>query len=232
MMTIRASAICALGVVCVVSGLDAQALSQYRNFELGSDLASVSTLAGVAASEAKTIRQKPAVLQSLEWRLSRWIEGSTATSTDPVEQILFSFYNDQLFRIVVDYGHERTEGMTDADMIEAISGAYGVALKRVPRAAVPVTSRLESESGASLARWGDAAHTVVLYRTSSYGEAFRLIVTDAKLDALARKAEAQSVRLDQQDAPRREVARQKKAADEVRAATARARAVNKGVFRP
>jgi hypothetical protein len=73
---------------------------------------------------------------------------------------------------------------------------------------------------------------VVLYRTSSYGEAFRLIVTDAKLDALARKAEAQSVRLDQQDAPRREVARQKKAADEVRAATAKARAVNKGVFRP
>jgi hypothetical protein len=42
-------------------------------------------------------------------------------STDPVERIVFSFCNDQLFRVAIDYGHDRTEGMTDADMVEAIS---------------------------------------------------------------------------------------------------------------
>ena len=32
------------------------------------------------------------------------------TAEDPVEQMVFSFYNNQLFRIVVDYRQERTEG--------------------------------------------------------------------------------------------------------------------------
>src|SRR4030095_3984129 len=108
-----------LGIVCSTYGLHAQDFAHYRDFELGSDVASVSPVAGVASSEAKTIHQRPAVLQDLEFRPSHWIAGSTAPSTDPVEQIVFGFYNDQLFRIVVDYGRERTEGMTAADMIEA-----------------------------------------------------------------------------------------------------------------
>ena len=231
-MNARTFAICVVGAVVFAPGLDGQGLSQYRNFELGSDLASVSTLAGIASSDAKIIHQRPAVLQDLAWRPSHWVEGSTSPSTDPVEQIVFSFYNDQLFRVVVDYGHERTEGMTDADMIEAISSEYGTPLKRTSRVPVRVASRLETESGSPLARWGDTGHAVVLYRTSSYGEAFRLIVTEAPLDALARKAETQATRLNEQDAPRREIARQKKERDDARAAAAKARVANKGIFRP
>jgi hypothetical protein len=83
-----------------------------------------------------------------------------------------------------------------------------------------------------VARWGDATHTVVLYRTSSYRTGFRLIVTDQALDDLARKATIQAVRLDDQEAPRREVARLKKEQDEGRAAAEKARVVNKKVFRP
>jgi hypothetical protein len=232
MMYARAFAICAVGIVWSAHSLRGQSLSQYRNFELGSDVASVSALAGIPSSEAKMIHQRPAVLQDLEWRPSHWIAGSTAASTDPVDQLLFGFYNDQLFRVVVDYGHERTEGMTGADMIEAISAVYGTPLPRTSRVASRAASRLETESGTPVARWGDTEHAVVLYQTSSYGAAYRLVVTDTRLENLARKAEAQAMRLDDREAPQREVARQQKERDDGRAAAAKARAANKRVFRP
>jgi hypothetical protein len=231
MMIARTFSICTFGIVFLTHGLEAQGLAQYRNFALGSDLASVSTLAGVAASEAKTIHQRPAVLQDLEWRPSRWTLGSTAASTDPVEQVVFSFYNDQLFRMVVDYGRSRTEGMTDADMIEAISVLYGTPVNRIPGTA-RVASRVETESGSPVARWGDADHAAVLYRTSSYRNAFRLIVNDSPLEDLARKAQTEAMRLDQQEAPSREIARQQKERDDGRAASEKARIENKESFRP
>ena len=232
MINARSLAIVACSIVWLTPGIDGQSLSQYRNFALGSGVAAVSALAGVDPTEAKTIHQRPAVLQDLEWRPSRWVAGSTATSVDPVEQILFSFYNDQLFRVVVDYGHERTEGMTGADMIEGISSIYGAPLPRLSRVAARAPSRLETESGSLVARWGDSEHRVVLYQTSSYGAAYRLIVADARVDDLARKAETQAARLDDQEAPARKIARQKKERDDAGVAAAKARAANKGVFRP
>ena len=228
----RALAISIVGTVISVHGLDAQGLPKYRNFELGSNLASVATLAGVDPSEAKTIHQRPAIQQDLEWRLSRWVSGSTASSTDPVEKIVFSFYNDQLFRLVVDYGTERTEGMTDADIVAALSATYGAPLKRTGHLASRGASRFGVESGAALARWGDAEQSVVLYRTSMYGTAFRLMVTEPRLDDLARKAEARAIRLDVQEAPRREIARQNKEVADGRAAREKARLVNRAAFRP
>ena len=59
---------------------------------------------------------------------------------------------------------------------------------------------------------------MVLYRTSSCRGGFRLIITDPALDDLARKATAQAVRLDDQEAPKREVARLKKEQDDGRTA--------------
>jgi hypothetical protein len=232
MINTRTLAICAFGIALMTTKVEAQALSEYRNFELGSDLASVSSLAGIASSEAKLIHQRPAVLRDLAWRPMPWLRGSSTPSTDPVEQIVFSFYNDQLFRVVVDYAHRKTEGMTTADMIEAISVTYGTPLPRTSRTGIRVDSQLKAESGARLARWGDAGHDIVLYQTSSYGAAFRLIVTDTRLEDLARKAEIEATRLDEQEAPRREVERQRKERDDTRAAAEKARIENKEVFRP
>src|SRR6188472_3186238 len=145
-MNAKTLAIVACGIVCLARGVEGQSLSQYRNFALGSDVASVAALAGVDPAEAKAIHQRPAVLQDLEWRPSRWVAGSTTSSVDPVEQIRFSFYNNQLFRVVVDYGHQRTEGMTGADMIEGISSIYGPPLPRSARVAGRAGSQLEAES--------------------------------------------------------------------------------------
>lgn len=231
MMNARTLAIAACWI-CLTCGVEGQSLSQYRNFELGSDVPSVAALAGVDPAQAKTIHQRPAVLRDLEWRPSRWLPGSSASSVDPVEQILFSFYNDHLFRVVVEYAPERTEGMTGADMIEGISSIYGAPLPRSSRVPGRAASQRETESGSLLARWGDSEHGVMLYQTSSYREAYRLIVADARLDDLARKAETEAARLDDQEAPAREIARQKKERDDDRVGAAKARAANKGVFRP
>jgi hypothetical protein len=229
----RTLAIC-VAIVGSTHGLGGEGVSGYRKFELGSNVASVSSLSGLTSSDAKTIHERPAVLQDLEWRPSHWTSGTTAdltVSTDPVEQVLFSFYNDQLFRVVVDYRRERTEGMTTADMIEATSAVYGMPLARTARVA-GVASRFEVESGSPVARWGNSEHSVVLYQTSSYGAVFRLVVIDVRLDNLAQKAATQAQRLDDRESPQRDAARQQKERDESRVAAAKARAENKNVFRP
>jgi hypothetical protein len=231
MMNACTLAICTFGVVVLANTVEGQTPAQYRNFELKADLAAVSALTGVSPAEANTIHQRPALLQDLEWRPSRWTPGAAAVSTDPVEQIVFSFYNNQLYRLVVDYASERTEGMTDADMIEAISAVYGPTVKRAPGASRSAMGP-DAESGAPVARWADVGHAVVLYKTSEYKEAFRLIVTEPALAESARTAGIQGTRLDAQDAPRREIARLEQEKEDDRAATDKARLANKVVFRP
>src|SRR4029453_8951281 len=93
-----------------VDVLDAQEQMRYRDFELGSDLSAVAALASTTPSQAKFIHQRPAVIQDLEWR-PRYFSGSETLGTEPVAVVMFNFYNDQLFRIIVDYDRHRTEGM-------------------------------------------------------------------------------------------------------------------------
>ena len=211
---------------CLLHGQDR---SRYRDFQLGRDLPSISALTGKPASEARTVHQRPALMQELEWRRPYSVSDASSGQTDPVQVILFSFYNDQLSRMVIDYDRNRTVGMTDADMIEAISTMYGPPLAASRTTAA--LSQLEEESGTRLARFGDASCAVVLYR-SSYASGFRLIVTSPRLDALARTAGAQAVRLDEREAPQRELARQKKEAADTRASEEKSRLANKAAFRP
>jgi hypothetical protein len=193
----------AIGLVFAAAPLHGQDRAGYRDFQLGTTVASVSALTHVAPSQAKTIHQRPAVLQELEWR-PRFTSGSVPAPADPVRQIVFSFYDDQLSKLVVDYEKERTEGMTEADMIDGISAMYGpavLAVSKKPTAA----SRQDADSGTPVATWGDADYAVVLYRSTDYYEhsalRFRVIVTSSRLDALAQTAAAQAVRLDAQEAP-------------------------------
>jgi hypothetical protein len=230
MIAARRLAITSLGFVLCTQVLAGQSRPHYREFQLGGDLASVSALAGVAVAETKIIHQRPALMQDLQWRPPYAATSPTAPSPDPVQQIVLSFYNDQLFRLVIDYDRSRTEGMTDADMIEAISSEYG-SVSKTPQKSRAATAHVAEESGTRLARWGDADYSVVLYR-SSYASGFRMVVTSVRLDALARTAEVQALRLDERDAPRREIARQKKEADDTRAAQQKARLANKAGFRP
>jgi hypothetical protein len=235
--TLRTLAVAVLGCVLLASPLAGQDRSQYRSFQLGTGLPAVAALAGVAVSEAKTLHQRPAVMQELEWRPTYFSRGSTSRQDDPVRQIVFSFYDDQLSRMVIDYDQDRTAGMTDADMIEAISTTYGPALKPVARRPNTVTSRSEVDFGTPIAQWGETDSAVVLYRSgdlsrSSSSSRFRMTVISPRLDALARTAAAQAVRQDELEAPQRERARQKKELEDARASEERARAANRATFRP
>ena len=230
MISSRTLGVGVLGLLLSTHAVHGQGGSQYREFQLGSDLASISAQAGVAATEAKVVHLRPALMQDLQWRRPYTSSSSTAAPPDSVQQIAFSFYNDQLFRLVIDYDQDRTQGLTDADMIEGISAMYGSIVKPAPTNRATV-SQIEEESGTRVARWGNAEYSASLYRTS-YASRFRMIVTSVKLDALARTATTRAVLLDEREAPQREIARQKKEADEERVSQQKARLANKAGFRP
>jgi len=221
----------AMGALVVsASAAQGQALAHYREFQLGATMASVAALAGVATSEAQTVHARPALLQELQWRRPYARLGETVI--DPVRQIAFGFYNDQLYRLVIDYDRDRTEGMTDLDMIEAISVMYGPQVKAMARANRPPVEVIDAGSGTRVAGWGNAEYEAVLYRSSSYGSGFRMVVTSVRLSALARTAEAQALQLDAREAPERERARLRKADADAQTAQDKARLVNKPGFRP
>jgi hypothetical protein len=224
----------AIGLVFAAAPLHGQDRARYRDFQLGTTMASVSALTHVAASEAKTIHERPAVLRELEWR-PRFTSGSAASPADPVRQIVFSFYDDQLSKLVIDYDRDRTAGMTDADMIDGISATYGPALLAVSKRST-AASRKEADSGAPVATWGDVDYGVVLYRSAGFYEQsslrFRVVVTSPRLDALAQTAAAQALLLDAREAPQRELAKHNKDLEDTRAAQEKARLANKAAFRP
>ena len=121
----RAIAANALGMVVAATGLAAQERDRYREFQLRSDVATVLAITGVQTPEVKFIHQRPAVIQELRWRPRYAVTRSAGAEANATEQIVFTFYNDQLFRVTVEYDSERTKGLTDRDMTEAISAVYG-----------------------------------------------------------------------------------------------------------
>jgi hypothetical protein len=220
-----------LGVVLSGAVVAAQDLSRYREFELGSSVAAVSTLTGAAGSELKATHQRPAVIQELTWKPRYGAHRPTAPDTESVDRVVFDFYDDQLFRVTVDYDRKQTEGLIDADMIEAISRVYGPPV-------TPVASRrrqppaLGDDAAITIAEWSAAGNSVKLHRLSSYATSFKLMITAEPTAALARTASARAVVLDAREAPQREAAREKKEADDRRVSDEKARLNNKAAFRP
>jgi len=231
MIITRTLASVALGLVLATHSPHAQGRPQYRDFQLGADLLSVSALAKATDSGVKTIHVRPALIQQVEWRRPYFVSESSANQDDPVEQIVFNFYNDQLFRLVISYDRQRTSGMTDADLTDAISLQYGAPLKPGVKGVPSVVSQVDAEFSTPVARWGGADYSVVLYRRS-YASEYRVIVTSPSLDALARTAAAQAIRLDEREAPQREVARQKKEVEDAQVSQEKVRVTNKAAFRP
>ncbi len=226
----RALAISVFGVLLTAHPLHAQEISRYREVEMGSPLLSVAGLSGLTPADAKVIHQRPAIIQDLEWRLRSSVSGSTIQD-DPVQDVVFSFYNDQLFRIVVNYDRDRTLGLTDTDLIEALSAVYGApAVRTVARPRASEASDNVDED-LVVARWENAESSVALLR-AAYPTPVRLVLLSKRLAGLARTATATAVRLDDREAPQREVERVQKEADAALAAQGKARSANKAAFKP
>lgn len=106
-------------------------LSKYRNFQLGTDLSTVAKQAGADPSRAKVIQRRPALIQELAWRPQPL---GSSSQTEPAKEVVFSFYDGELFRIVINYDRYETEGLTADDLVEGISATYGIAAKPTAQA--------------------------------------------------------------------------------------------------
>jgi hypothetical protein len=127
--------------------------------------------------------------------------------------------------------------MTAEDIVEAVSAKYGTTR---PVAEIILSSTQFYNGGEKIisdrtekiiARWEDTQYSFSLFQPS-YQSTFGMIMYSKRLDALARTAIVESVRLDKQEAPRREIERQKKKDEENRARQEKARQSNKAHFRP
>ena len=207
----------------------AQDLSRYREFQLGMNLLAVAKQIDARPSEVKVIHQRPAVIQELEWRPRNALASSREAGS--VNEVLFTFYNGELFRMVVSYDQQKTEGLTDQDMIEAISATYGVATQPAAKIILFSSSYIYNDSEKVMARWEDSQSSLNLFRSSSQ-PSFGMLVLSKPVDAIAQEAIRQAIQLDEQEAPQRDIARQKKEGEESRAAQEKARPANKADFRP
>ena len=206
----------------------AQDMSRYRAYLLESSLDSVVAASGARAADVKTLHERPATIQELEWR-APYID-SRHTQADPVREITFTFYNDALYQVTVNYDRDRTEGLTNGDIVESLSMEYGAPLHASAknRPSPPVEAFPDS---IVVARWENAGSLLTLVR-GSYTPGFQLILLSKPLSAHARTAIREAVRLDALEAPRREAAQRKKDAGDASAARDKARIANKAAFRP
>jgi len=201
-------------------------LSRYRSFELGSDLATVAKQAAVDPSQAKVIHSRPALIEELDWRPQPL---GASSRTESVQQVLFSFYDGQLFRIKVDYDRYQTEGLTVDDFVDSLSATYGPAAKVAAPAKVKPGTYDDQEE--IVAQWQDSQYRFNLIRLS-YGPTFRLVGVMKRLETPAEAANLEAKRLDDLEAPQRDAARLASEQEAAKSKLEKARLVNKPKFRP
>ncbi len=124
------------------------------------------------------------------------------------------------------YDRHATQGLTAEDMVQAISAKYGTATRPDAEVSFP-TNELYRSTEKVIARWEDSQYSISLFR-SSLLNAFGLVMFSKRLDGQAEAAMADAVKLDGQADPQKEIARQKKEADNLEVA----RQKNREIFRP
>jgi len=223
MKLLRTSMLCCVALLVAAPLLQAQDLSRYRTFSLGTSLASVLKHTDQKAAEVKLIHAQPLLTQELTWWPSPL---GTSFRSDAIEQVLFSFYNGELYKISVTYDRGATEGLTTADMMKALSAKYGPATSVALEIDVTPNDHYDA-NGKGIASWEDSQYSVNLVR-SSFTDVFGLVIYSKRANAEAELAAAQAVILEKQEGPKREAERQQKETDDLAAA----RQKNKKVFQP
>jgi hypothetical protein len=220
----RSLILCFVTLLLTSPLLWAQDLSKYRHLTLGMNLTRVLERTDQKMAEVKVIHGRPALIQELNW----WPPNvpRTSSQSDTVEQILFSFYNGELYKISVTYDQSATEGLTAEDMAKAISAKYGPATNVVPE-----TDSAKNEpygvKQTTVASWEDSQYSFNLVRSSSSGR-LGLVIFSKRGNTEAELAIAEAAKLDEQEGPQRQAKRQKKEADDLESA----RQKNQKTFRP
>ena len=224
MKTIRSSILCLVVLLFTAPFLRGQDLSKYRHFAFGMSLTRVLERTDQKLADVKVIHGRPALVQEL----TLWPPNLPGTSfrSDTVEQILFSFYNGELYKIFVTYDRTSTEGLTAEDMVKSISAKYGPATSVKPQVDSATNERYDMKQK-PVATWEDSQYSFNLIR-SSFSGSFELLIYSKRLNAEAEVALAEAVKLEKQEEPQREAERQKKQTGDLEAT----RQKNQKSFRP
>lgn len=226
-LSLQRGGVSAACIVLAVWTASAAELSRYREFELGSSVAAVTAVTLSAERDLKILHSRPALLQEVTWQ-PRYMTGAPVADRKSIGEMVFSFVDDRLFKMTVVYERGQTTGLTNADMIAALTELYGAP---TGQAAPPRAAADALDAAAVIAEWR-REDTHMSLRRGRYNESFSLVITSVSLDAIARKAKASALVMDVREAPAREAALSKKRADEQRQVEEQTRTANKKVFTP
>ena len=197
-------AIAALAVATSATLAAAQGRPQYRSYAMGDNLAAISRQIGQPVMDATSTPAVRGAVQELRWH-ARFVRRGTPPAGDPVDRLVFSFYEHRLFRIVIDYAPDRTEGMTESDLVAAVSAVYGAPVRRTLVSSEGVSAPVRSAETV-VAQWIRGDQSVALLALQGQ-TAFRLIVVSTALETLARASGAREAPVDRPDWPSIEAAR-------------------------
>jgi hypothetical protein len=169
-----------------------QDLSKYRNFSFGMSVVNVSKLAQEKSAEVMVIYQQPALIQELTWYPPQSFGSSRPP--EPVEKFLFSFYNGELYQMLVTYESFAIKGLTNEDMIQMLSARYGTATRPDAEINFPTNQPFRATEKV-IARWEDPQYSLNLF-WSSMSNTFAVVMFTKQLDAQAGIAIAESTRLE------------------------------------
>ena len=224
MKSIRSSILCLSALLLAAPMLRAQDFSKYRGFSVGTSLATVLKHTDKKLTDVNVTHAGRPLFQEVTW----WPPNIPGTSfrADSVEQILFSFYNGELYKITVTYDQTSTEGLTSLDMVKSIAETYGPATSVAPEIDSTTIERYDVKQK-PVASWEDSQYSFNLVR-SSFTDRFGLVISSKRVSAEAELAIVEAVRLDKEDGTKKEAERQKKLTDDLEVA----RQKNRKIFRP
>jgi hypothetical protein len=224
MKTMRTSMLCLGALLLAAPMLRAQDFSKYRGFSLGTSLVTVLKHTDKKLADVNVTHGGLSLFQEVTW----WPPNIPGTSfrADSVEQILFSFYNGELYKITVTYDQTSTEGLTSQDMVKSIAETYGPATSVAPAMDSASIERYDVKQK-PVASWEDSQYSLNLVR-SSFTDRFGLVISSKRVNAEAELAIVEAVRLEKEDGPKKEAERQKKLTDDLEIA----RLKNQKKFRP
>ena len=213
-MKITRSVVVSLAMILLsATVIHGQDLSKYSIFSFGMSAASVSKLAEEKSADVIVIHQHPALIQELAWYPP--LPFDSHRPAEPVQKVVFSFYNRELYRMLVTYDSDAVKGLTNEDMIQIHSARYGTATKPAAEVNFPTNDTYRATEKV-IARWEDLQYSLNLFR-SDIPDTFAVVMFSKQVDAQAAAAIAESAKLEQQEAPQIEAARVKQAAVDLEA---------------
>ena len=201
--------------------------SRYRGVTLGDSVQAVVDQLKAAPSDVKVVHARPTLVQQLSWRPRQFVSGASI-QPDPLAEMLLTFHLGRLARIAVIYERNRTAGLTDADLHDALSGVYGTSLLLSTPIGTTIPIPADRQT---IGRWGDGEALVLLWR-EAYPDRVRLTITAIDADLAMQEAVVEGMRLETSEAPERDLARRAAEATALRARDENVRRDNKAAFKP